>query len=288
MSLFTIKSNIHRTQAPTHLLSQNRKMRAQCDILKPCCIDWAWFWHPPILSCQENPPFHLPSLDRPITMPKSLHWLGFHLDHHLYFTHHTKILAAKVTRTVRAMRILGNLVKGMSHLQLRTLTLTTVIPILTYRCQLWWGSRFSNSNTNHLQTALNSSLWLICRGFQSTPVYTLQHISHISPIEFSICKLCHSASIQLHRLLLTNPVLKKIPLSRPNINLRFNNLLTKLHTDSSKKSLLVRIAELTNTSSSPTLNPYINPHGNRTSLHTCGSPPPDPLQKTDEQNTKKV
>ena len=31
-------------QAPTHLLSQNRKMRAQCDILKPCCIDRAWFW----------------------------------------------------------------------------------------------------------------------------------------------------------------------------------------------------------------------------------------------------
>ena len=107
---------------------------------------------------QENPPFHLPSLVQPITPPKSLHWLGFHLDCHRYFTHHTKLLAAKATRTVHAIHILGNLVKGMSHPQLRTLTLTTITPILMYRCQLWWGSRFSYSNTNCLQTDLNSSL----------------------------------------------------------------------------------------------------------------------------------
>ena len=76
---------------------------------------------------RENPPFHLPSLNQPIIAPKSLCWLGFHLDHHLHFTHHTKILAAKVTRTVHAMHILGNLVKGMSHPQLRTLTLMTIL-----------------------------------------------------------------------------------------------------------------------------------------------------------------
>ena len=193
---------------------------------------------------QENPPFHLPSLNQPITVPKSLHWLGFHLDCHLYFTHHTKLLAAKVTRTVCTMCILGNLIRGMSHLQLRILTLTTVIPILMYGCQLWWGSRFSNSNTNHLQTALNDSSvedsgppWFML----SNTSCTFPPLS--SPSANFVTLL---PSDYICRLLLTNPVLKKIPLSRPNINLRFNNLLTKLCTDSSKKSLLARIAKLTN------------------------------------------
>ena len=144
---------------------------------------------------QESPPFHLPSLNHPISAPKSLHWLGFHLDCHLHFTHHTKHLAAKATRTVHTMHLLGNLVKGMSYPQLRTLTLSTITPTLTYGCQLWWEGKFSKSNTNHLQTALNGALRLICRGFHSTPVYALQHISHIPPIKFSIHKLCYSASI---------------------------------------------------------------------------------------------
>ena len=38
-------SCVPNKQAPTHLLSQDRKMRAQCNILIPCCADWARFWH---------------------------------------------------------------------------------------------------------------------------------------------------------------------------------------------------------------------------------------------------
>lgn len=180
---------------------------------------------------KENPSFQLPGLERPIIAPKSLRWLGFHLDRHLHFTHHSRILAAKATKTIRAMRILGNTVKGMSHPQLRTLTLSTIVPILTYGCQLWWGRKFAKSNTKRLQTALNGALRLICRGFSSTPVTALQHIAHIPPIELSIHKLCYSSSIRLHRLLLSNPTFTKIPLSRPTINLHHLNSLTNLCPD---------------------------------------------------------
>ena len=236
---------------------------------------------------QENPLFHLPGLNRPILAPKSLCWLSFQLDRHLHFTHHTKILAAKATRTVHTMHILGNLVKGMSHPQLRMLTLTTISPIHMYSCQLWWGGKFSSSNTNHLQTALNGTLRLIFRGFQFTPVYALQHISHIPPIEHTIRKLSYFASICLHRLFPSNSVLTKILLSRPTINLRFDNLLTRLRLAPSKKSPLGRIAELSNTTTTPTLNPYTNPPGNEISPPTHASPQPGPLQKTSNWNTQK-
>jgi hypothetical protein len=106
----------------------------------------------------SNPPIRLANTTQPITPPKYIRWLGFYLDRHLNFTHHTKIMAARATATIRAMKILGNTVRGMSQDNLRRLTIGTIIPVLTYGCQLWWGNKCTKANTNRLQTALNGAL----------------------------------------------------------------------------------------------------------------------------------
>ena len=151
------------------------------------------------------------------------------------------------------MHILGNIVKGMSHPQLRTLTLSTITPILMYGCQLWWGGRFSKSNTNCLQMAINGTLRLICRGFCSTLVYTLQHISHIWVLHSQTLLLCIYLSSQTSY---NQPHPHK---NTPKIKLIFDNSLTRHWPDPSKKSPLAKIAELTNTMSTPTLNPLYKP-----------------------------
>jgi ribonuclease HI len=204
----------------------------------------------------SSPVFHLPG-QRPIAAPKTIRWLGFYLDRHLYFTHHSKMMAARATATGRAMGILGNTVRGMSHVQLRQLTISTIIPTLTYGCQLWWGGRYSKSNTARLQTSLNGVMRLICRAFKTTPVLALQYISHIPPITHIIHKTCYSASIRLHRLLPTSPVLQRIPTPRQKIRLvhSLSNTSAKLRISSQKLSPLERIAELSNATSTPTLNP---------------------------------
>ena len=148
----------------------------------------------------SSPPLRIPN-HPPIVAPKHVRWLGFQLDHHLNFIQQSKVMASRTIATARAMGILGNTVRGMSHVQLRQLTMTTIIPALTYGCQLWWGGRFSKSNTARLQRALNQAMRLICRAFRTTSVQALQHISHIPPLEFTIKKLCYSSSIRLHRLL---------------------------------------------------------------------------------------
>jgi hypothetical protein len=86
----------------------------------------------------SSPPLWIPN-QNPIVAPKVIRWLGFHLDHYLNFIQHTKIMAARATATINAMKILGNTVRGMSHVQIRQLTISTIIPVLTYGCQLWWG-----------------------------------------------------------------------------------------------------------------------------------------------------
>jgi len=73
----------------------------------------------------SSPPFTLPG-SQPIVAPKAIRWLRFYLDRHLTFVHHTKTMAARATATIRAMSILGNTVRGMSHVQLRQLTLSTI------------------------------------------------------------------------------------------------------------------------------------------------------------------
>jgi hypothetical protein len=45
-----------------------------------------------------SPPLQLPGI-HPITAPKTLQWLGFHLDRHLNFIEHTKIMAARAMST---------------------------------------------------------------------------------------------------------------------------------------------------------------------------------------------
>jgi ribonuclease HI len=213
----------------------------------------------------SSPPLRLSGLP-PIVAPKTIRWLGFHLDRHLLFTHHTKTMAARATATVRAMSILGNTVCRMSHVQLRQLVVSTITPVLTYGCQLWWGGRCSKANTARLQTALNRAMRLICRAFITTSVAALQYISHIPPLSHTIHRLCYSSSIRLHRLLPDSAILQRIPSPRPTILLthRPSNHAITITTPQTKLSPLHRIARLTNASSQPSLNPILVPPWNET------------------------
>jgi ribonuclease HI len=208
---------------------------------------------------KSSPTLHLPG-QIAISAPKTIRWLGFYLDRHLNFTHHTQIMANRAAATTRAMKILGNTVKGMSHVQIRQLTISTIIPTLTYGCQLWWGNRFTKSNTARLQRGLNGALRLTCRAFKTTPIKALQHISHIPPIELTIKKLCYGASIRLHRLLPSSPVLQRIPKPTPTIHINHREANTKITVRTPQQCLspLQRIAEMSNATNEPTLNSLYN------------------------------
>ena len=97
--------------------------------------------------------------------------------------------------------------------------------------------------------------YAICRGFCSTQVMVMHHISHIPPIEFTIKKLCYSSSICHHRLLQISPTLSKVFWRRSNITLRHENNQTWLKHNLTKQLPLQRIANLTDVTLTPTLNP---------------------------------
>ena len=99
----------------------------------------------------NNPPDGNPSLkttlygtDVTITPPKSIRWLGFHLDRHLTFKHHVNLLAKKGNAIVNGLKVLGNTIEGISPSNLRLLYKTVVIPAITYGSQLWFDPNKPN------------------------------------------------------------------------------------------------------------------------------------------------
>jgi hypothetical protein len=175
----------------------------------------------------------------------------------------------------------------MSHDHLRTLTSSTIIPVLTYGCQLWWGGRYSASNTKRLQTALNGAMRIICRAFRTTPIHALQLYSHTPPIKHTIHRLCLSSSIRLHRLLPDSPVILRIKTKKPGIKLshRLANSTIKIQHPAQCKSPLQRIAELTLASNNPPLDPTFNapwstPFDHHPQLVKIPPPQKDPEERT--------
>jgi len=67
-----------------------------------------------------------------ITPPKSLRWLGFHLDRKLTFREHINKVASKGLAIIQGMEVLGNTVEGISPANLRLLYNTVIIPVITY------------------------------------------------------------------------------------------------------------------------------------------------------------
>ena len=111
-SSHSLDINVERLKSTFHILTQ--WLTANGLQVQPDKVELMHFTKGPDKS---SPPLRFPNL-RPITAPKTIRWLGFYLDRHLTFVEHSKILAARATATAHGMKILGNTVRGMSHIHL--------------------------------------------------------------------------------------------------------------------------------------------------------------------------
>ncbi|KAI0056317.1 hypothetical protein BV25DRAFT_1772591, partial [Artomyces pyxidatus] len=61
-----------------------------------------------------------------------LRYLGVFFDSKLTFRKHVETMANRAMSTIRGLQVLGNSVRGMSLINLRTLYRTVVVPVLTF------------------------------------------------------------------------------------------------------------------------------------------------------------
>jgi len=149
-----------------------------------------------------------------ITAPKSIRWLGFHLDCKLSFTHHVPTLTKKGVAIVNGLKVLGNTIAGIGPANLRHLCKTVVVPAITYGAPLWFNPDKPNRKlVRKLEQVQHKALLQITGGFYDLPAEALQFLTYIPPITSTLTKLFSSAATCIPRLPLSSEVTKRLPSS---------------------------------------------------------------------------
>ena len=147
-----------------------------------------------------------------LTAPKSIRWLGFHLDSKLSFNEHVKIMSSKGSNIVSGLSCLGNSVRGMTPANLRLLYKTCVIPVITYGCQLWYRKDSPRKRLmDKLRKVQNTALRWILGAFRTTPNESLTLLSFCPPIHVTVRKLCDSNALRNFRLPLSSEISHRLP-----------------------------------------------------------------------------
>jgi len=142
-----------------------------------------------------NPSIDLTSVRGPILHPKPIwRYLGFLFDRKLNFHHHVHHYVTKCLSTLSAMKMLGNLSRGLLPTQKCLLYRTYIIPIALYGFQLWFfkGAPTIKNITELKKMQRRAALW-ITRAFRISPSERVEAIAGLIPINLYLKKLngCH-------------------------------------------------------------------------------------------------
>jgi len=151
---------------------------------------------------QSQGVFNPPSLDLsliggPILRPKNLwRYLGFIFDRKLSFHKHINFYANKAISTVKCMKLLGNLSKGIDPLQKQLLYRCCILPIVLYRFQLWYYNKAPLSYYMKILDKMQrrAAIWTL-EAFKSLPSEGIEAIAEIIPIKFHLQKIAKRSQI---------------------------------------------------------------------------------------------
>jgi len=172
--------------------------------------------------------FNPPSLDLspiggPILQPKDTwKYLGFIIDCKLTFYKHIDYYSNKAISTVKCMKLLGNLSRGINPLQKRLLYRCCILPIALYSFQLWFYNKapllYHMKILDKLQR--RAAIW-ITGAFKTLPLEGIEAIARIILIRFHLQKIARRSQIRPFKLP-TNHILRELmddlPLSSNNLN----------------------------------------------------------------------
>ena len=163
------------------------------------------------------PPLDLSSLGGLILQPKDLwKYLGFIFDRKLSFHKHIDYYANKAISTVKCMKLLGNLLQGISPLQKRLLYRCCALPIALYGFQLWYYNKalvsYHMKTLNKMQR--RATIWIL-GAFKTSSLEGIEAITSIIPMRFHIQKLAKRSQLYLFKLL-NNHILKTLSDDSPS------------------------------------------------------------------------
>jgi hypothetical protein len=138
-----------------------------------------------------------------------LRYLGFFLDARLTWTYHVDVMCNRARATIKALRLLGNSVRGLNHAKWRLAYNAVCLPVLTYGCQLWYTGK-QKTLVKKLQTVQNEAVRVIAGAFRTTPCEPLHQLLTILPMDIRLEMLTQNTALRLYRVSRDSQLLKRL------------------------------------------------------------------------------
>jgi len=164
---------------------------------------------------KEDPPGSILLLHHPhhtsykVMAVHRLKYLGFFIEHKFNWDHHVNTMCNWTRATIKALQLLGNLVRSLDFAQWRLAYNAICLPVLTYGCQLWYTGK-QKGLVDKLQKVQNEGVKLLAGAFKSTPREVLHQLFNILPISLRLCMLTNNTTLRLYRLQPTSQLLIRL------------------------------------------------------------------------------
>ena len=117
----------------------------------------------------------------------------------------------KGSKTVTALRLLGNTVRGLGVKHFRRLHICALQPQILYAAPVWYTGERQKGLVHKLEVVQNQSLRLILAAFKTTPTRALQTEASIPPVKITLDQHLERAALRLNGLDLRHPILQRLP-----------------------------------------------------------------------------
>jgi hypothetical protein len=128
----------------------------------------------------------------------TLRYLGFFFDARLSWTHHVDVVCNRARASLKALKLLGNSVRGLDQAKWRLAYNAICLPVLTYGCQLWYTGK-QVTLVKKLQRVQNDAVRIISGTFRTTPLDPLHQLLTILPIKLRLDMLIQNTALRLYR-----------------------------------------------------------------------------------------
>ena len=127
-------------------------------------------------------------------------YLGFFIQRMLKWKTHVTIMCNRAKASAKALKLLGNTIRGLSMANWCLVLYAVCLPVLGYGCQLWYVQGKSKGLLKQLQVVQNYMVRMVAGAFHMAPCKPLLHITWMLPMELYIKKLRHTSALRFYRL----------------------------------------------------------------------------------------
>ena len=131
---------------------------------------------------------------------ENIRYLGFFFNKRLNWDHHVTIMCNQAHTSARAMKLLGNTIRGLSMANWRLVLNAVCLPVLSYSSLLWYVLGKTKGLVAKTQVVHNEMVRMVAGAFHTAPREALCHLTRMLPMDVYLDKLTFTSALRLYRL----------------------------------------------------------------------------------------